>query len=114
MSAIHTLSRAGPAQVHIAKGVVTAEEMREMIEELENYGSRGLGSRMVLPCCPAAWLSVLSLVLVHGCSSWAVSALLAAPLLLDVSALLSCTQCDCCFCMHRATSATVCAACCCL
>lgn len=42
-----TFLRLALLQVHIAKGVVTADEMREMIEELENYGSRGLGSRLI-------------------------------------------------------------------
>ena len=34
-------------QVHIEKGVVTAKEMADMVQELENYGSRALGSRIV-------------------------------------------------------------------
>lgn len=35
------------AQVHIEKGVIKAEDLTAMIEELENYGSRGLGPRII-------------------------------------------------------------------
>ena len=35
------------AQCHIDKGVIKAEDLTAMIEELESYGSRGLGARMI-------------------------------------------------------------------
>ena len=34
-------------QVHIEKGVIKAEDLTAMIEELESYGSRGLGARII-------------------------------------------------------------------
>ena len=34
-------------QVHIDKGVIKAEDLTAMIEELESYGSRGLGARII-------------------------------------------------------------------
>ena len=35
------------AQVHIDKGVISAADLTAMIEELESYGSRGLGPRII-------------------------------------------------------------------
>ncbi len=35
------------AQVHIDNGVIKAEDLTAMIEELESYGSRGLGARII-------------------------------------------------------------------
>ena len=34
-------------QVHIEKGVIKAQDLTAMIEELESYGSRGLGARII-------------------------------------------------------------------
>ena len=34
-------------QVHIDKGVIKAADLTAMIEELESYGSRGLGARII-------------------------------------------------------------------
>ncbi len=42
------------AQCHIDRGVIKAEDLTAMIEELEAYGSRGLGQRIIAKCaCPA-------------------------------------------------------------
>jgi len=35
------------AQVHTDNGVIKAEDLTAMIEELESYGSRGLGARII-------------------------------------------------------------------
>ena len=35
------------AQVHIDKGVISAADLTAMIQELESYGSRGLGPRII-------------------------------------------------------------------
>ena len=51
------------AQCHIDKGVIKAEDLTAMIEELESYGSRGLGARIIARCVvPAIFLPPISYI----------------------------------------------------